>query len=616
MGGVKPADGDSFVIASGHTVTFDEDQSGMTTGMIAGTITGTLDLTTTAGSYYLKMDGTVAHDIGGAGSILFGTSGTPVADNVKFTLDLGARSSISGSSAIIADFYGTAPTNAYAKISSLEVSGQTTLSIDRDLTGDIWPTSGANARVAIVRIGVAGQLTVDYRTVSAIRTGPNEIDITSGISTNMEAGSYVVLLYRNIWIKTPNSSTTTYAFSSFTSAGGTSRINLFNVSVYNDGTKGNGGTVDANGGIATIVIGGKTVMAKALNGGNGNRLTVQDDAVLVDIDRGFGPATNLPAAGAAWWCILKDRGLFIGCFGGGVAIGNGSRMALVQDDWIISARTALQSGGVRVKGNVVFTNCRELMDSATLCILEKGVKFINSGQLIRTHGSVELYGARIGGSGAEANTQDQSGSQNVSIKAWGAEFNTATPVTSYLQRLGSPIGYGSEFKSICLYDVGDGSGNAQPGRIKAWFSGGTLDYVLTASAPASPPIDPTFFHRANYADSLYYIFTDIPIYGQRNVPITLTIWCANSASGSFSQLPKFELRDPTYGVFDTSTGVLASVTMADNTSWQTLTLSYTPTTDRQLVFRFYGSRASGITYWNYKATFGGGVGAIMTGGRM
>jgi len=599
VGGVAPVDGDSFVIATGHTVTFDVDQSGFATGMVAGTITGTLALTTTAGTYYLKMDGVSGHNIGGAGSFLFGSSGSPIANNVKCTVDLGASSSIVGSSGMIADFYGTGPTNHYAKISSTEAAGQTTLSIDRDLTGDIWPTSGANARVAIVRIASGGNFAVDYRTVSAIRTGPNEIDITSGLSAQMETGSYVVLLYRNIWIKMPSSATTVYALSAFTSTGGTSRIRLYDVAVYNDAAKGNGGAFDGNGGICDMVIGGKTVIAKAQNGGNGNRVIVQDDVISVDIDRGYSITTNPPSAGNAWWCILKDRGIYIGCSGGGASQGNGSRMSVIQDSWIISARTALQAGAVRVKGSVVFTNCRELTDSGTLVILEKGVKFINSGQLIRAHGSVELYGAIIGGSGAEANTQDVACTNNINIKAYGAEFRTSTPVTNYLQRLGNPIGYGSEFKNLCIYDVGDGSGNPQPGRVKAWYSGGTIDYVLTASAPASPPSDPTFFHRFNYADSQYYAFVDFPIYAQRNIPVTITTWMVNSVSGSYTQLPKVELRDPSYGPHD-SAGAITSATMADNTSWQTLTLNHTPTTDRQLVLRVYGARASGITYFNYQ----------------
>jgi len=82
VGGVIPVDGDSFVIASGHTVTFDVDQSGMATGMIAGTVTGTLALTTTPGTYYLKMDGVSGHNLTVAGTLDWGTRAAPIANNV------------------------------------------------------------------------------------------------------------------------------------------------------------------------------------------------------------------------------------------------------------------------------------------------------------------------------------------------------------------------------------------------------------------------------------------------------------------------------------------------------------------------------------------------------
>jgi len=47
VGGVKPADGDAVVIASGHVVEFNEDMTAWVTGVAGITVTVTLSLTRT-----------------------------------------------------------------------------------------------------------------------------------------------------------------------------------------------------------------------------------------------------------------------------------------------------------------------------------------------------------------------------------------------------------------------------------------------------------------------------------------------------------------------------------------------------------------------------------------
>ena len=55
VGGSVPVDNDTVVIATGHVVEFDVDQSGFSNGIAGITVTGTLKLTRTTGVYYMKV---------------------------------------------------------------------------------------------------------------------------------------------------------------------------------------------------------------------------------------------------------------------------------------------------------------------------------------------------------------------------------------------------------------------------------------------------------------------------------------------------------------------------------------------------------------------------------
>ena len=105
-----PVDGDTFLIAAGHTVTFDVDQSAMPNGMGASVVTGTLLASTTAGAYVLKMKG----DITGAGTIQAGTSeAVKYPANCSFTLSWNGAYGVDGPTC---KFYCQAPTIENAQI--------------------------------------------------------------------------------------------------------------------------------------------------------------------------------------------------------------------------------------------------------------------------------------------------------------------------------------------------------------------------------------------------------------------------------------------------------------------------------------------------------------------
>jgi len=79
-----PADNDVVVIAAGHTVEFNVDQSAFPNGIAGITITGTLKLTRTAGTYCLKIKAETS--ISGVGTFDCGTVSDQIPFNVKFAL--------------------------------------------------------------------------------------------------------------------------------------------------------------------------------------------------------------------------------------------------------------------------------------------------------------------------------------------------------------------------------------------------------------------------------------------------------------------------------------------------------------------------------------------------
>jgi hypothetical protein len=72
--GTVPANGDSVTIASGHTVTFNVDQSGFSSGLAGLTINGTLTFIADGTRTYLKMAGNIT----GSGAFYVGTQANPI----------------------------------------------------------------------------------------------------------------------------------------------------------------------------------------------------------------------------------------------------------------------------------------------------------------------------------------------------------------------------------------------------------------------------------------------------------------------------------------------------------------------------------------------------------
>lgn len=185
-----PVDGDDVVIASGHTVTFDVDQSTFVTG-VKVTITGTLTHTTVTGTYclFIKTGASVV----GAGTWNIGTEATPIPFAAKHTITGASGWYVSGSSGLTMTVYGAEPTNTYVRLSGAEALGQTALSVDTDVTGDIWADGDT---IAVADIDKAKE--VEKYTIAAGGIAAGEITVTVGLSNAKLEGAYVVLVTRNI----------------------------------------------------------------------------------------------------------------------------------------------------------------------------------------------------------------------------------------------------------------------------------------------------------------------------------------------------------------------------------------------------------------------------------
>jgi len=169
-----PADNDVVVIAAGHVVEFDVDQSAFTTG-IGLTITGTLTHALTGGPYTLMAK--TGASIVGAGTWNIGTSANPIPFAVKHTITGAAGWYVDGNAGLTMTVYGAEPSIKTIKLSADEAIGQTELSVDTDVTGDIW-ADGDTIRIDDINMGqeseervIAGRAAGGKRTRASCHRG-------------------------------------------------------------------------------------------------------------------------------------------------------------------------------------------------------------------------------------------------------------------------------------------------------------------------------------------------------------------------------------------------------------------------------------------------------------
>lgn len=184
-----PADGDSVTIPVGQTCEYDYDMSAWVTGVAGLTITGTLSLTRTAGTYKLFIK--AGTTINGAGTFDCGTAASPIPFAAKHLITGGDGWYITGASGMTMTVYDIEPTIKTVLLTNAEAIGATRLEIDTDVTGNIWTVGDT-----ILIVNKTNSRSVETRTIYAITS--TYIDITVGLTSAKNQGSRIVLATRNV----------------------------------------------------------------------------------------------------------------------------------------------------------------------------------------------------------------------------------------------------------------------------------------------------------------------------------------------------------------------------------------------------------------------------------
>jgi len=190
VGGVVPANNDTVVIAAGHVVTFNVDQSGFADGIAGITVTGTLTISTTTSSY-MKIK--AATTIAGAGTLNVGTSASPIPFAVKHTITGGAAWFIQGSGGLTMTVYAAEPATKTILLSGNEALGQTELSVDTNITSDIW-ADGDSVRIDNINKAKDTEL----RVIAAGGRAAAALTVTVGLTAAKITGALVNLVTRNV----------------------------------------------------------------------------------------------------------------------------------------------------------------------------------------------------------------------------------------------------------------------------------------------------------------------------------------------------------------------------------------------------------------------------------
>jgi len=229
-----------------------------------------------------------------------------------------------------------------------------------------------------------------------------------------------------------------------------------------------------------------------------------------------------------------------------------------------------------------------------------GCIFSGSSSVVNTGTSHTLSGCTLSGNNYEfvsniglllqGNTISSNAGKDYSLSnGWGNGYNNTYPATptcqSYLN--GDPNGW----KRATEYNY-----NGVANSIIYYSNGG---YGLTQAPPAGQPGGITYSLHNVMQDVRCPLEFDIPIYGFAGVPLNLTVWIISAQlPAGMTVGPRVQIIDPTQ-VYGSAASKLWDTPIANNTSWQTIPVSYTPTVTGPLLLRVTATNASGTYDWWY-----------------
>jgi len=561
-GGTIPADGDSFIISAGKTCYMDVDQSAMATGMIAGTVNGTLCGPNGAGTGVLKMDGVGGHDltIASNGSLIHGASkSSPAPSNSVFKILLGTASEIkvAGNDRTV-KLHPTVKSIRYARLLNDASSGTNTITLDRTLgevSADGW---AAGDYVCVCRPTTTGNTSDQLFTISAIGGGsssdPAVLQLSGTLNALTPAGCYVINHSSNIMILTTRSSGTECVF-------------------------------DCNYACPLIEFGGNvvntTVTTNYTNAGG----------------YGVGQLTN--TLGKAH----QIYGTFHGCANGI----NYSRGTNVEGAVFTACANAVARLVKSVLDVAVFSCCTAISGLCADCYLPSTSILFGCAYPLMGMGNMQFGGkikgclsATIGYSGSILSTADIGGTSNIdrnfsgtvdfgdggSIVFQEASTSDSTKVFNY-----KSVGVSSGVKAcVAMYNYG-----GQAGRHWFYTAGGytSPDTDVDFEALGYPSCERTVFEwnaALNFVDLPVEIMSGQPFYIQIDVKL-------GSGSYSFAEVPSFAVVDSSLP-FESPSAVLATAVRADGSgldafsaAMQRLWISFVPAPTAEFP---YGSRKPAI----------------------
>lgn len=555
-----PADGDDVVIASGHTVTFDVDQSAFTTG-VKVTITGTLTHATTTGTY--RLFAKTGASIVGAGTWNIGTSGTPIPFSVKHTITGAAGWYVDGVAGLTMTVYGAEPSIKYVKLSGDEAIGQTELSVDTDVTGDIW-ADGDTIRIDNINKG----LSTEERVIAAGGIAAGTITITSGLTAAKITGAIVSLITRNIKII----------------AVGTGTRTIYRV------------------------------------GNAENKLTIQSGMFYGVNKYMFDTCNYMSVSGGTF--SRNNRGLYrcnIATISGGTFSGNTYGMSSCNPA-TISGSTF--SGGSYGLYSCAFATISGSTFSGNLLGLSECPYVAISGSTFsgNTYGSDNCLSATISGSTFSGNNYGLSNCPSATISGSTFSGNTYDLNTCSGNLHDTTLTSATEHNSHTTYTSDcincqseDHDGN--DGALKAWCGGG----VVTSQTSTKPDgYTQAYTHALESASSTCFFTKTFSVEPSKTVSIEVQL----RKDSSMSYPPRVYLvngcGNPILGATAAD-----SFTMTDSTdTWESDTFSITNSTDydQEYTLWFVAKNASGNAYSAYEITTAGGTGGgllthpSMTGG--